>query len=52
MKGIEDELSGWSDASDTGEGVVVFTNLPLKMRIEHDLAALNFRPAQVRAVMH
>ena len=51
MEGIEDETSGWSDAFDTEKGVV-FIDLPLIMTIEHDLSALNSRPAQVRAVMH
>ena len=31
---------------------VLFIDLPLTMTIEHDLSALNSRPAQVRAVMH
>ena len=51
MEGIEDETSGWSDAFDTEKGVV-FIDLPLIMTIEHDLSALNSRPALVRAVMH
>ena len=51
MEGMEDETSGWSDAFDTKKGIV-FIDLPLKMTIDRDLAALNSRPAQVRAVMH
>ena len=51
MEGMEDETSGWSDAFDTEKGVV-FIDLPLTMTIEHDLSALNSRPAQVKAVMH
>ena len=50
MEGIEDETSGWSDAFETGK-VVKFIDLPLTMTIEHDLSALNSRPAHVRAVM-
>ena len=51
MEGIEDETSGWSNAFETEKGVV-FIDLPLAMTTEHDLLALNSRPAQVRAVMH
>ena len=51
MEGIEDETSGWSDALDTEKGVA-FIELPLIMTTEHDLLALNSRPAHVRAVMH
>ena len=48
---MEDETSGWSDAFDTEKGVA-FIDLSLTMTIDHDLSALNSRPAQVRAVMH
>ena len=51
MEGIQDETSGWSDTFDTEKGVV-FIDLPLTMTTECDLAALNSRPAQFRAVMH
>ena len=51
MEGIGDGTSGWTDAFETEKGVV-FKDLPLTMTIEHDLSALNSRPAQVRAVMH
>ena len=51
MEGIGDGTSGWTDAFETEKGVV-FIDLPLTMTIERDLAALNSRPAQVRAVMH
>ena len=51
MEGIGDGTSGWTDAFETEKGVV-FIDLPLTMTIEHDLSALNSRPAQVRAVMH
>ena len=47
---MEDETSGWCDASDT-EKAVVFRDLPLAMTIERDLSAQNYRPAQVRVVM-
>ena len=49
MKFVND--NGWSDAFDTEKGVV-FMDIPLTMTIEHDLSALNSRPAQFRAVMH
>ena len=42
---------GWPDVFETERGVV-FIGLPLTMTIEHDLSALNTRPAQVKAVMH
>ena len=48
---MEDETSGWSDAFDTEKGVALI-DLTLTMTIDHDLSALNSRPAQVRAVMH
>ena len=48
---MEEETSGWSNAFDTEKGVV-FIDLSLTITIEHDLSALNSRPAQVRAVMH
>ena len=48
---MEDETSGGSDAFVTEKGVV-FIDLPLTMAIEHDLSALNSRPAQFRAIMH
>ena len=48
---MEDETSGWSNVFDTEKGVV-FIDLPLTMAIEHDLSALNSRPAQFRTVMH
>ena len=51
MKGRKDETSGWSNAFHKEKGVVSL-DLPLAMTIEHDLPALNSRPAQVRAVMH
>ena len=51
MEGMEEETSGWSNAFDTEKGVV-FIDLSLTITIEHDLSALNSRPAQVRAVMH
>ena len=51
IEAIEDETSGWSDAFATDKGVV-FIDPPLIMTIEHDLSALNSRPALVRAVMH
>ena len=50
MEGIQDETSCWSDAFDTEKGVV-FIDLSLAMKIDHDLSALNSKPAQVRAVM-
>ena len=46
-----DETSGWTDVFEKEKGVV-FIDLPLTMTIERDLSALNFRPAQVKAVMH
>ena len=51
MEGMEDEISGWSDAFDKEKGVV-FIDLPLTMTIGHDLSPLNSRPAQFRAVWH
>ena len=48
---MEDKTSGWSDAFDTEKGVA-FIDLALTMTIDHDLSALNSRPAQVREVMH
>ena len=51
MEGIEDETSHWSDAFDTKKGIV-FTDLSLTIRIEHDLPALNSRLAQASTVMH
>ena len=48
---MEDETSHWSDAFDTEKGVV-FMDLPMIMTIEHDLSALNAKPAQARAVTH
>ena len=51
MEGMGDETSGWSDAFDTEKGVA-FIDLPLTMTIEHDLSALNSRPAQFRAVTY
>ena len=51
IEGIGDETSGWTDVFETEKGVV-FIDLPLTMTIEHDLSALNSRPAQVKAVMH
>lgn len=44
---MEDGTSAWSDAFETD---VVFIDLPLTK--EHDLSALNSRPANVRAAMH
>ena len=51
IEGIGDETSGWTDVFETEKGVV-FIDLPLTMTIEHDLSALNSRPAQVKAVVH
>ena len=51
IEGIGDETSGWTDVFETEKGVV-FIDLPLTMTIEHDLSALNSRPALVKAVMH
>ena len=51
MEGIGDGTSGLTDAFETEKGVM-FIDLPLTVTIEHDLSALNSRPAQVRAVMH
>ena len=51
MEGTGDGTSGWTDAFETEKGVA-FIDQPLTMTIEHDLSALNSRPAQVRAVMH
>ena len=48
---MEDKTSGWSDVFDTEKGFV-FIDLALTMTIEHDLSALNSRPAKFRAVMH
>ena len=48
---MENATSGWSDAFDTGKGVVLI-DLPLTMTIEHGLSTMNSRPAQIRAVMH
>ena len=50
IEGIGDETSGWTDVFET-EKDVAFIDLPLTMT-EHDLSALNSRPAQVKAVMH
>ena len=51
---MEDETSAWSDVFvfDVFEKGVVFIGLALTMTIEHDLSALNSRPAKFRAVMH
>ena len=51
IEGIRDETSGRTDVFET-EKSVVFIDLPLAMTIEHDLSALNSKPAQVKAVMH
>ena len=51
MEGIGHGTSGWTDAFETEKGVA-FIDLPLTMTVEHDLSALNSRPAQVKAVMH
>ena len=53
---MEDEICGWSDVFvfvfDGFEKGVAFIDLPLTMTIEHNLSALNFRPAKFRAFMH
>ena len=51
MQGIEDENCGWSDTFDTQKGVL-FIDLRLLMTTEHDLSALNCKPAQVSTVIH
>ena len=44
MEGIGDDSSGGTDALKTKKGVVSM-DLPLRMTTEHDLSALNSRPA-------